>query len=117
YSKVFKEHDKVLPTTLEAQIAACIIAVMESWNSERAVEYRNHNGISHDWGTAVVVQRMVFGNMNAESGSGVLFSRDPSSGKNSMTGEFLVNAQGEDVVAGIRTPLDLNKMFELWPEI
>jgi pyruvate,orthophosphate dikinase len=101
-----------MPGTAAKQIESCILAVMNSWNSERAVAYRDEMGIPHDWGTAVVVQRMVFGNMNDDSSSGVAFSRDPSDGFDEITGEFLPNAQGEDVVAGIRTPLPLTEMSD-----
>lgn len=113
YGKVGQE----CPVDLTSQIEACIYAVMNSWSSPRAIEYRNQTGISHDWGTAVVIQRMVFGNMNDDSGSGVLFSRDPQTGEDVLTGEFLPNAQGEDVVAGIRTPLPLKDMATKWPTL
>ena len=91
-------------------IRNCIEAVFKSWDNERAVHYRNMNGISHDMGTAVVIQSMVFGNFNNKSGSGVLFSRNPSTGEKKLFGEFLVNAQGEDVVAGTATPMPLEEM-------
>lgn len=107
FQQVYKSNGKNLSLDARTQIECCILAVMDSWNGERAVAYRNEMGIPHDWGTAVVIQRMVFGNMNDNSSSGVLFSRCAATGKNELTGEFLPNAQGEDVVAGIRKPLPL----------
>ena len=89
------------------QLRAAIKAVFNSWNSPRAIEYRKINKIDGKMGTAVNVQAMVFGNMGDDSGTGVLFSRDPSTGEPGMMGEFLTNAQGEDVVAGIRTPVNV----------
>jgi pyruvate,orthophosphate dikinase len=94
----------------QMQLRVAIKAVFDSWNSERAIEYRKINKISNDMGTAVTVQAMVFGNMGEDSGTGVLFSREPSTGEKYMMGEFLVNAQGEDVVAGIRTPMSIERM-------
>lgn len=105
------------PDTLEAQLRASIRAVFTSWHNPRAVVYRDQQGIAHDMGTAVTVQTMVFGNVNNNSGSGVLFSRNPSTGANELFGEFLPNAQGEDVVAGVRTPLALKAMQEQWPSV
>lgn len=98
------------PDTREVQMSAAIKAVFDSWMSPRAIEYRKINSISDDMGTAVTVQAMVFGNMGDDSGTGVLFTRNPATGEFGMTGEFLTNAQGEDVVAGIRTPLPIDKM-------
>jgi pyruvate,orthophosphate dikinase len=83
----------------------------------RAVDYRNQFKIPHDLGTAVSVVTMVFGNMGDDSGTGVAFTRDPSTGKKEIYGEFLANAQGEDVVAGIRTPMSISKMREVWPDV
>ncbi|MCB1182122.1 pyruvate, phosphate dikinase [bacterium] len=91
------------------QLWGGIAAVFRSWNVQRAIDYRTINRIPHDWGTAVNVQAMVFGNLGDSSATGVAFTRDPSTGENHFYGEFLVNAQGEDVVAGIRTPQQLNK--------
>ena len=91
------------------QLRVAIKAVFDSWMNPRAIEYRKLNNISEDMGTAVNVQAMVFGNMGDDSGSGVLFTRDPSTGAQGVMGEYLTNAQGEDVVAGIRTPFDLHK--------
>ena len=89
------------------QLAAAVEAVFRSWNNARAVFYRDFHGISHDMGTAVTVQAMVFGNMGDDCATGIAFTRDPSTGENAFYGEYLVNAQGEDVVAGIRTPQHL----------
>jgi len=100
------------PHKVEDQLFGAIIAVFDSWRNERAVTYRNLNGIPHDLGTAVVVQAMVFGNLNEQSATGVLFSRDPSTGDNEIVGEYLVNAQGEDVVDGSHTPINLSKLID-----
>ena len=81
-----------------------------SWNNDRAIAYRKLNGIPERWGTAVNVQAMVFGNMGDDSGTGVAFTRDPATGENIFYGEFLMNAQGEDVVAGTRTPLPIREL-------
>ena len=88
-----------------------------SWNSARAIRYRQLEGIKGLLGTAVNVQSMVFGNFGDDSGTGVCFTRDPSTGENTFYGEFLINAQGEDVVAGIRTPLPLSQLREAAPEM
>lgn len=97
----------------EDQLIGSIEAVFKSWDNERAKTYRDLHGIPHDIGTACTIQAMVFGNYNDQSGTGVLFTRDPNSGERVVTGEFLVNAQGEDVVAGIRTPMPLKEML-IW---
>ena len=99
------------------QLVAAIEAVFQSWENERARAYRRMNGIPANWGTAVTVQSMVFGNMGEESGTGVAFTRNPATGANEFYGEFLVNAQGEDVVAGIRTPQKISQLAERFPEI
>jgi pyruvate, orthophosphate dikinase len=104
------------PTDPEAQLWGAIQAVFDSWNGARAVAYRRHHRIPDDLGTAVNVQAMVFGNMGADSGSGVAFTRDPSTGEKTFYGEFLLNAQGEDVVAGTRDPLPIAEMERLLPE-
>ncbi|CAM6004393.1 unnamed protein product [Sphagnum balticum] len=106
---------KAFPQTLEDQLAGAIGAVLQSWNSERAIEYRKINKISEDLFTACTIQAMVFGNLNDKSCSGVLFSRNPSTGEKDIMGEFLPNAQGEEVVSGTATPLSLNE-FEKWNE-
>jgi pyruvate,orthophosphate dikinase len=89
------------------QLWGAVFAVFDSWNNDRAMYYRQLNGIPHEWGTAVNVQAMVFGNMGVTSATGVCFSRDAATGENIFNGEYLVNAQGEDVVAGIRTPQEI----------
>jgi pyruvate, orthophosphate dikinase len=105
------------PTDVLQQLDLAIKAVFDSWMGKRAVDYRNQFKIPHDLGTAVNVVTMVFGNMGDDSGTGVAFTRDPSTGKREIYGEFLPNAQGEDVVAGIRTPISISKMREVWPEV
>ncbi len=100
---------KVFPQDPYEQLFLAIGAVFNSWDSERATLYRQINHIPDDWGTAVIVQTMVFGNRNSNSATGVAFTRDPATGENHFYGEFLVNAQGEEVVAGTRTPHPLNK--------
>jgi pyruvate,orthophosphate dikinase len=104
YKKVYKKSRKTFPQDARAQLRASIDAVFGSWNNDRAVKYRELNDIRGLLGTAVNVQTMVFGNMGDGSGTGVAFTRDPATGKNVFYGEYLMNAQGEDVVAGIRTP-------------
>jgi pyruvate,orthophosphate dikinase len=99
------------------QLVAAIEAVFRSWENDRAIAYRRMNGISSSWGTAVTVQAMVFGNMGEDSGTGVAFTRNPATGENEFFGEFLVNAQGEDVVAGIRTPQKISELASRFPEI
>ena len=105
---IAKHAGSPFPTDPFEQLWGGIRAVFESWNAKRAIEYRRINGIPSDWGTAVNVQAMVFGNLGESSATGVAFTRDPSSGRKIFYGEFLVNAQGEDVVAGTRTPQQLN---------
>jgi pyruvate,orthophosphate dikinase len=101
---------KDFPDDANDQLWGAIAAVFRSWNGRRAVAYRRIEGMPDDWGTAVNVQTMVFGNMGENSATGVAFTRDPATGENRFYGEFLVNAQGEDVVAGIRTPQAINKV-------
>lgn len=108
-SKVKKETGHDFPEKPTDQLWGAISAVFSSWMNKRAIEYRKLNSISDEWGTAVNVQSMVFGNMGETSATGVCFTRDPSTGKKVFFGEYLVNAQGEDVVAGIRTPAPLRK--------
>jgi pyruvate,orthophosphate dikinase len=107
----------VFPEDPHDQLWGAVGAVFGSWNNERAIVYRKLNGIPESWGTAVNVQAMVFGNMGPSSGTGVAFTRDPASGENAFYGEFLMNAQGEDVVAGIRTPLPIAKLRQGNPKI
>ena len=105
------------PQEPKDQLMEAIKAVFRSWNNDRAILYRKLNRISDKLGTAVNVQSMVFGNMGDTSGTGVAFTRDPATGSNQLYGEFLVNAQGEDVVAGIRTPKPIAEMAEAFPEV
>jgi pyruvate,orthophosphate dikinase len=109
--------DIEFPQKPEEQLLMAIKAVFSSWNNNRAISYRNHNDIPHDLGTAVNVQTMVFGNIGDNSGTGVAFTRNPATGENKVFGEFLLNAQGEDVVAGIRTPKNISELKELMPEV
>ncbi|MFH1312147.1 MAG: pyruvate, phosphate dikinase [Candidatus Eisenbacteria bacterium] len=104
------EKGVIFPEDPYDQLWGAIEAVFKSWNSRRAIEYRRINGIPHEWGTAVNVQTMVFGNLGWDSGTGVAFTRNPATGDNVFYGEYLLNAQGEDVVAGIRTPQPINKL-------
>ncbi|MER3421452.1 MAG: pyruvate, phosphate dikinase, partial [Chloroflexota bacterium] len=99
-----------VPQDAWEQLKAATLAVFESWNNPRAVTYRTFNRIPHDLGTAVNIVAMVFGNMGPDSGSGVAFTRDPATGEKVLYGEYLPNAQGEDVVAGIRTPLKIAQL-------
>ena len=123
YKKIGVKLGKVVPQDPWDQLWAGIGAVFGSWMVERAIIYRKLNNIPGDWGTAVNVQTMVFGNAGDDSATGVCFSRDPATGENVYYGEFLVNAQGEDVVAGIRTPQPMgskgqgNSLEELWPHL
>src|ERR687889_575295 len=98
------------PQDPQEQLRQAIRAVFDSWTGERAVSYRRLNRIPDDWGTAVNVQQMVFGNKGDESATGVAFTRDPSTGESGLYGEFLVNAQGEDVVSGVRNTRDIAEM-------
>lgn len=99
------------------QLLMSIEAVFNSWNNDRARVYRNYNDIPHDLGTAVNIQSMVFGNMGNTCGTGVAFTRNPSTGEDKLFGEFLINAQGEDVVAGIRTPQKIEELRDIMPEV
>ena len=105
------------PQDVHAQLRGAIEAVFDSWNSKRAVDYRRFNKIPDDWGTAVNVMEMVFGNMGEDSGTGVAFTRDPNTGEKVLFGEYLTNAQGEDVVAGIRTPEKIADLARRQPEV
>jgi len=104
------------PSDPKEQLMGAIKAVFRSWDNPRANVYRRDNDIPYSWGTAVNVMPMVFGNLNNNSGTGVAFTRDPATGENKLMGEFLVNAQGEDVVAGVRTPMPISQMAEQFPE-
>lgn len=118
YKRVYlEEQHKPFPQEPMKQLELAIKAVFASWNNPRAVVYRKLNDIPHDLGTAVNVQSMVFGNMGDTSGTGVAFTRNPANGENKLFGEFLMNAQGEDVVAGIRTPNKIEQLKEIMPEV
>ena len=107
---------KDFPTDPKEQLMEAIKAVFRSWDNPRANVYRRDNDIPYSWGTAVNVQMMAFGNMGDDCGTGVAFTRDPATGENGLFGEFLTNAQGEDVVAGVRTPMHISEMEEKFPE-
>ena len=104
------------PSDPKEQLMGAIKAVFRSWDNPRANVYRRDNDIPYSWGTAVNVQMMAFGNMGDDCGTGVAFTRDPATGENGLFGEFLTNAQGEDVVAGVRTPMHISEMEEKFPE-
>ena len=108
---------KDFPTDAKEQLFEAIKAVFRSWDNPRANVYRRDNDIPYSWGTAVNVQMMAFGNLNDQSGTGVAFTRDPATGEKKLMGEFLMNAQGEDVVAGVRTPMPIAKMAEVMPKV
>ena len=108
---------KDFPTDPKEQLFEAIKAVFRSWDNPRANIYRMDHDIPYSWGTAVNVQMMVFGNMGETSGTGVAFTRNPATGEKGLMGEFLMNAQGEDVVAGVRTPMPIEKMAEVMPEV
>ena len=111
-----KQLGKDFPTDPVEQLKLAIEAVFRSWDNPRANVYRRDNDIPYSWGTAVNVMPMVFGNLNDESGTGVAFTRDPATGEKKLMGEFLFNAQGEDVVAGVRTPMPISQMADKFPE-
>ncbi|MCC8022608.1 MAG: pyruvate, phosphate dikinase, partial [Clostridiales bacterium] len=115
YYKEQKGED--FPSDPKAQMMESVKAVFRSWDNPRANVYRRMNDIPYSWGTAVNVQPMVFGNLNENSGTGVAFTRDPATGEKALFGEYLINAQGEDVVAGVRTPSHITKLKEDMPEV
>ncbi|MDH3648056.1 MAG: pyruvate, phosphate dikinase [Saprospiraceae bacterium] len=119
YQQIILERlGKSVPKVPREQLDHAIVAVFDSWMGRRAIQYRKINQIPSDWGTAVNVQAMVFGNTGDSSATGVAFTRDPSTGEKDLTGEYLINAQGEDVVAGIRTPLQVTKKGSLqWAKL
>lgn len=112
-----KETGKDFPESPKEQLFMAVNAIFNSWENDRAILYRKINGIDDSMGTAVVIQEMVFGNLNEISGTGVAFSRNPSNGEKKVFGEYLLKAQGEDIVAGIRTPEPISKLKEQLPEI
>ena len=119
FKEVYKEHmnGEEFPQDVKEQLMGAVKAVFRSWDNPRAIVYRRMNDIPGDWGTAVNVQSMVFGNMGDTSGTGVAFTRNPSTGEKGIYGEYLINAQGEDVVAGVRTPQPITKLEEDMPEV
>lgn len=117
YKKIVDEAGHTFPTDPWAQLRLAIDAVFRSWNTPRAITYRKINNIPEDYGTAVNVVTMVFGNLGDDCGTGVCFTRSPSTGENKLFGEYLINAQGEDVVAGIRTPMPIASLGETMPEV
>ena len=118
FKGVYKEamNGEEFPQEPKDQLMGAVKAVFRSWDNPRANVYRRDNDIPYSWGTAVNVMPMVFGNLNNESGTGVAFTRDPATGENKLMGEFLINAQGEDVVAGVRTPMPIAQMEQEFPE-
>ncbi len=117
FKNIYKENKgEEFPQDPKVQLMEAVKAVFRSWDNERAIVYRRMNDIPGDWGTAVNVQAMVFGNMGDTSGTGVAFTRNPSTGAKGIYGEYLINAQGEDVVAGIRTPQPITKLEQDLPE-
>ncbi len=118
FKELYKaEKGEEFPQDPKEQLLEAVQAVFRSWNNPRAIVYRRMNNIPGDWGTAVNVQAMVFGNMGDDSGTGVAFTRNPATGEKKLYGEFLMNAQGEDVVAGIRTPEPIERLKEIMPEV
>ncbi len=111
-----KQIGEDFPSDPKTQLYEAVRAVFRSWDNPRANVYRRDNDIPYSWGTAVNVMPMVFGNLNDNSGTGVAFTRDPATGEKKLMGEFLVNAQGEDVVAGVRTPMPISEMAEKFPQ-
>ena len=109
--QVLEQTGRPFPQDPEEQLYSAVSAVFNSWNNARAVSYRELNNYSHEWGTAVNIQAMVFGNKGSDCATGVAFTRNPSNGEKRLVGEFLVNAQGEDVVAGVRTPVPITKLM------
>ncbi len=117
YKEEYKKHAGVeFPQDPKEQLMAAVEAVFRSWMNDRAITYRRLNDIPSSWGTAVNVQEMVYGNRGETSGTGVAFTRNPATGENKLFGEYLMNAQGEDVVAGIRTPQSIDTLKEVMPE-
>ncbi len=117
FQALYEAEGKDFPQDPRTQLVGAIQAVFESWNGKRAVDYRDFHKIPHDLGTAANVQTMVFGNLGEDSGTGVIFTRNPATGEKGLYGEYLANAQGEDVVAGIRTPLQVAELKERMPRI
>jgi pyruvate, orthophosphate dikinase len=117
FKAIVREAGREFPQDAPEQLKLAVEAVFDSWNSKRAVDYRRFNKIPDDWGTAVTVMEMVFGNMGEDSGTGVAFTRNPNTGERALFGEYLRNAQGEDVVAGTRTPEKIADLAQQQPEV
>ena len=118
FKKIYEDNEgKPFPQDPKEQLIEAVMAVFRSWDNPRANVYRKMNEIPYEWGTAVNVQQMAFGNSGPKSGTGVAFTRNPATGEKGITGEYLINAQGEDVVAGVRTPSPLKKLHEEMPEV
>ena len=118
FKSIYKElAGEEFPQDPKEQLIEAVTAVFRSWNNERAIIYRRMNDIPSSWGTAVNVQEMVYGNSGDKSGTGVAFTRNPATGENKLYGEYLINAQGEDVVAGIRTPQPISTLASVMPEV
>lgn len=118
FLKIYKEQvGEDFPTQPDIQLIEAVKAVFRSWNNKRAVYFRSMNHIPSNWGTAVTIQRMVFGNLSEKSGTGVAFSRNPATGSKGLFGEYLMNAQGEDVVSGVRTPVSIDHLQEQNPRL
>ncbi len=118
FKKIYEDNEgKPFPQDPKEQLIGAVMAVFRSWDNPRANVYRKMNEIPYEWGTAVNVQQMAFGNSGPKSGTGVAFTRDPATGTKGLMGEYLINAQGEDVVAGVRTPSPIRKLQEEMPEV
>ena len=118
FKKIYKDAlGKDFPQDAKEQLMGAVLAVFRSWDNPRAIVYRRMNDIPGDWGTAVNVQTMVFGNKGNTSGTGVAFTRDPATGEKGIFGEYLLNAQGEDVVAGVRTPQPISTLADAMPDV
>ncbi len=118
FKKIYHDFaNEEFPQDPNIQLIEAVNAVFRSWNNERAIVYRKMNDIPSSWGTAVNVQEMVYGNSGEKSGTGVAFTRNPATGENKLFGEYLINAQGEDVVAGIRTPQNISTLQEIMPDV
>ena len=118
YKEMYQElTNEAFPQDANRQLIMAIGAVFRSWNNKRAIYYRKINNIPDDWGTAVNIQTMVYGNKNNNSGTGVAFSRSPVNGESKLFGEYLINAQGEDVVAGVRTPQSIETLKDIMPDV
>ena len=118
FKKIYEENEgRPFPQDPRDQLIEAVKAVFRSWDNPRANVYRKMNEIPYEWGTAVNVQQMAFGNSGDRSGTGVAFTRDPATGAKKLMGEYLINAQGEDVVAGVRTPSPISHLKDQMPEV